>query len=116
MRQAEELLFFGYLGYTDASVHNSVDRKRGRSLVFPPPTSLKCVLMYSRHQRCSSEQPISSAKRAMPMALAGSTCLVRKSQHALATSSTWYLEGDHSSVRRKSPPGPSAPLNLRGPV
>lgn len=54
-------------------------------------TSLKCVFIYSRLRWCSSVQPISSANRAIPIALAGSRCLMRKSQHALATSSTWYL-------------------------
>lgn len=64
-------------------------------------TSLKCVLMYSRLRWCSSVQPISSAKRAMPMTLAGSRCLVRKSQHALATSSTWYLVENNRKGRKK---------------
>lgn len=106
VRQAEELLFFGYLGdhrhVSTAAETENEDRACGkrkgnkRSLSLLLLTWLKCVLMYSRHQQCSSLQPISSAKRAMPMTLAGSTCLVRKSQHALATSSTWYLGEEHS--------------------
>lgn len=64
-------------------------------------TSLKCVLIYSRLLWCSSVQPISSAKRAMPMTLAGSRCLVRKSQHALATSSIWYLVENNTKQGQK---------------
>lgn len=65
-------------------------------------TSLKCVLIYSRLRWCNSVQPISSAKRAMPMTLLGSRCLVRKSQHALATSSIWYLVEKNGKKRKVS--------------
>lgn len=115
--QAEELLLFGYLGHADTSVHKNEDgtrqqkdrRERPGGVWEPRPlTWLKCVLMYSRHQQRSSQQPISSAKRAMPMTLAGSTCLVRKSQHALATSSTWNLLGraEEREGTRKTPGRP----------
>lgn len=129
VRQAEELLLFGYLGHADKSVHKcslrsgdenedcTRQQKETRALGgvgdATPLTSLKCVLMYSRHQQCSSQQPISSAKRAMPMTLAGSTCLVRKSQHALATSSTWNLWEDRRSVRG-SGTHPAGPRPQRG--
>lgn len=64
-------------------------------------TSLKCELMYFRHVLCSSVQPISSAKREIPMTLAGSRCFVRKSQHALATSSIWYLPRNKIKAKRE---------------
>lgn len=63
-------------------------------------TSLKCVLIYSLHFWCSSVQPSSSANRAMPMTLAGSRCLLRKSQQALATSSIWYLIEEKKKHRK----------------
>ena len=99
VRQAEELIFFGHLGHnstekvtlTTGCAHFSPFFFFCKLQSYVRLTSLKCVLMYSRLRWCSSVQPISSAKRAMPMTLAGSRCLVRKSQHALATSSTWYL-------------------------
>lgn len=53
VRQAEELLLFGYLGYRDTSGHTGTaawtENKRvtltSNSEDAPPPTSLKCVLM-----------------------------------------------------------------------
>ena len=71
--------------------------------------------MYSRHRWCSSVHPISSAKREMPMTFAGSRCLVRKSQQALATSSIWYL-GVYRREGQKSSPWTQASVCIQHPL